>query len=217
MVLERGTHPSNFRGVRVHVNTGYDRVEEIRRASRNGRVSDLPPEIRNSPIRHFCVAVQPPTRALPQLTHPYLCCFQPGFIGGIWVPSLQRGRKGGSVLRLTRASAGGCGGQAARGDAGGARKVLHGDVLRGPAAAGGGESRGAAHGRNRGGGGQRRTAADEAAQPAVGGAAPGAGLGAAWRELSACVEWSWSGDRQPRVVPEHGRAAFLDLDSTGVQ
>ena len=33
-----------FRVVRVHVSTGYNRVEGNRRASRNGRVSDLPPE-----------------------------------------------------------------------------------------------------------------------------------------------------------------------------
>jgi hypothetical protein len=34
----------NFRVVRVHVSTGYSRVEGNRRASRNGRVSVLPPE-----------------------------------------------------------------------------------------------------------------------------------------------------------------------------
>jgi hypothetical protein len=38
-----------FRGVRVHVSTGYNPVEGNRRASRNGRVSDLPPE---TPHRH---------------------------------------------------------------------------------------------------------------------------------------------------------------------
>jgi hypothetical protein len=41
----------NFRGVRVHVSTVYNRVEGNRRASRNGRVSDLPPEIPNVTIR----------------------------------------------------------------------------------------------------------------------------------------------------------------------
>jgi hypothetical protein len=35
----------NVRGVRVHVSTGYNRVEGIRLASRNGLVGDLPPEI----------------------------------------------------------------------------------------------------------------------------------------------------------------------------
>jgi hypothetical protein len=35
--------PKN-RGVRVHVSKGYNHVEGNRRASRNGRVSDLPPE-----------------------------------------------------------------------------------------------------------------------------------------------------------------------------
>jgi hypothetical protein len=34
----------NVRGVRERVSTGYHRVEGNRRASRNGRVSDLPPE-----------------------------------------------------------------------------------------------------------------------------------------------------------------------------
>jgi hypothetical protein len=48
---------SNFCVVRVHVSTGYNRVEGNRRASRNGRVSDLPPEIPYVTIRNFCVAV----------------------------------------------------------------------------------------------------------------------------------------------------------------
>ena len=34
----------NFRGVRVALGAGYNRVEGNRRASRNGRVSDLPPK-----------------------------------------------------------------------------------------------------------------------------------------------------------------------------
>jgi hypothetical protein len=34
----------NFHGVRVHVSTGYNRVEANRRASRNGRVSDQNPK-----------------------------------------------------------------------------------------------------------------------------------------------------------------------------
>jgi hypothetical protein len=42
MLLERWTQIPNFRGVRVHVSTGYNRVEGTRRASRNDRVSDLP-------------------------------------------------------------------------------------------------------------------------------------------------------------------------------
>ena len=40
----------NVRGVGVQVGTGYHRVEGGRRASRNGRVSDLPPEIPNVTI-----------------------------------------------------------------------------------------------------------------------------------------------------------------------
>ena len=43
----------NSRGVRVHASTGYHRVERNRRASRNGRVSDLPPEIPHVTIRNF--------------------------------------------------------------------------------------------------------------------------------------------------------------------
>jgi hypothetical protein len=39
--LNEGQIP-NFRVVRVHVSTGYNRGEGNRRASRNGRVSDLP-------------------------------------------------------------------------------------------------------------------------------------------------------------------------------
>jgi hypothetical protein len=42
MVLERETNPKRSR--RVHVSTRYNRVEGNRRASRNGLVSDLPPE-----------------------------------------------------------------------------------------------------------------------------------------------------------------------------
>jgi hypothetical protein len=45
---------SNTRAVRVHVSTGYNRVEGNRRASRNGLVSDLPPEILSITIR--CIA-----------------------------------------------------------------------------------------------------------------------------------------------------------------
>jgi hypothetical protein len=46
-----------FRGVRVHASTGYNRVEGNRRASRNGRVSDLPPKIPNVTIRNCFIAV----------------------------------------------------------------------------------------------------------------------------------------------------------------
>jgi hypothetical protein len=38
---------------RTGAGTGYNPVEANRRASRNGRVSDLPPEIPNAPIRNF--------------------------------------------------------------------------------------------------------------------------------------------------------------------
>jgi hypothetical protein len=47
-----------MRVVRVHVSTGYNRVEGNRRASRNGRVSHLPPEIPNVTIRNFFIAVR---------------------------------------------------------------------------------------------------------------------------------------------------------------
>ena len=46
--------------VRVALGTGYHRVEGNRRASRNGPVSDLPPEIpTNVTIRNFCIAGWP--------------------------------------------------------------------------------------------------------------------------------------------------------------
>jgi hypothetical protein len=48
--LNDGQTP-NFRGARVHVSTSYNRVEGNRRASRNGCVSDLPPEIPNVALR----------------------------------------------------------------------------------------------------------------------------------------------------------------------
>jgi hypothetical protein len=60
MGLDDGEIP-NFRGVRVHVRTRYNRVEGNRRASRNGRVSDLPPEIPTVTIRNFFVAMSSPT------------------------------------------------------------------------------------------------------------------------------------------------------------
>jgi ABC-type protease/lipase transport system fused ATPase/permease subunit len=47
----------NFRGVRVHVSTDYSRVEGTRRASRNGLVNDLSPEIPIVSIRNFCTQV----------------------------------------------------------------------------------------------------------------------------------------------------------------
>jgi hypothetical protein len=43
----------NVRAVRVHVSTGYNRVEGNRRASRNGLVSDLPREVLNVTVRNF--------------------------------------------------------------------------------------------------------------------------------------------------------------------
>jgi hypothetical protein len=51
----------NFRGVRVHVSTGYNRVEGNRWALRNGLVSDLPPEIPHVTIRNFCMSATTPT------------------------------------------------------------------------------------------------------------------------------------------------------------
>jgi hypothetical protein len=45
--------------VRVVHGTGYRRVEGNRRASRNGPVSDLPPEIPNVTIRNFCISLYP--------------------------------------------------------------------------------------------------------------------------------------------------------------
>jgi hypothetical protein len=47
----------NVRVVRVHASTGHNREEGNRRASRNGPVSDLPPEIPHATIRDFCIAV----------------------------------------------------------------------------------------------------------------------------------------------------------------
>jgi hypothetical protein len=47
-----------FRVVRVAPGTEYRRVEGNRRASRNGLVSDLPPEIPNVTMRNFCIAVR---------------------------------------------------------------------------------------------------------------------------------------------------------------
>jgi hypothetical protein len=53
MALEGQTR--NFRGVRVYVRSGYNRVEGNRRASRNGLVSSLPPEIPHVTIRNFLI------------------------------------------------------------------------------------------------------------------------------------------------------------------
>jgi hypothetical protein len=53
----------NVRGVRVPVSTGYDPVERNWRASRNGRVSDLPPETPTVTIRNFIIAVGRESRA----------------------------------------------------------------------------------------------------------------------------------------------------------
>jgi hypothetical protein len=48
----------NPNGVRVAPGTGYRRVEGNRRASRNGRVSDLPPQILQSRFATFFIAAQ---------------------------------------------------------------------------------------------------------------------------------------------------------------
>jgi SNF2 family DNA or RNA helicase len=53
--LNDGQTP-NSRSVRVAPGTGYPRVEGNRRASRNGRVSDLPPETADVTIRNFWIA-----------------------------------------------------------------------------------------------------------------------------------------------------------------
>jgi hypothetical protein len=53
MALERWTTPKLLRRTCSPLGTGYNRVEGIRRASRNGCVSDLPPETRIVPIRNF--------------------------------------------------------------------------------------------------------------------------------------------------------------------
>jgi hypothetical protein len=45
-------------GVRVASGTGYHRLEGNRRASRNGRVSDLPPDTPKVTIRNFFTTVQ---------------------------------------------------------------------------------------------------------------------------------------------------------------
>ena len=41
---------------RVFASTGYNRVERDRRASRNGRVSDLPPEVKSLTLRFATVS-----------------------------------------------------------------------------------------------------------------------------------------------------------------
>ena len=53
---------ANVRVVRAALGTGYDRVEGNRRASRNGLVSDLPPEIPyhyDSQLLHRCMSGRP--------------------------------------------------------------------------------------------------------------------------------------------------------------
>jgi hypothetical protein len=59
--LNEGRIP-NPNGVRVAPGTGYHRVEGNRRASRNGRVSDLPPETPNvTTIRNLFHRFKDPT------------------------------------------------------------------------------------------------------------------------------------------------------------
>jgi hypothetical protein len=57
---------TTFRVVSVHVSTGYNRAEGNRRASRNGRVSELPPEnlTYDSQLLHRCS-----TRRRPRSIH----------------------------------------------------------------------------------------------------------------------------------------------------
>jgi hypothetical protein len=54
--LNAGQRP-HFRDVRVSLGMGYNPVEGNRWASRNGRASDLAPEIPHVTIRNFVIAV----------------------------------------------------------------------------------------------------------------------------------------------------------------
>jgi hypothetical protein len=56
--LNEGQISQNCRGVRVSLGAGFDRVEGNRRASRDGPVSDLPPEIPNVRFVTFSIAVR---------------------------------------------------------------------------------------------------------------------------------------------------------------
>jgi hypothetical protein len=62
----------NCRGLRVHASTGNNRVEGNRRASRNGRVSDLPPDLPTVTIRNFLV-VEGGGGVLPHARHAAGC------------------------------------------------------------------------------------------------------------------------------------------------
>jgi hypothetical protein len=68
--LNEGRTP-HVRGVRVALGTGYNLVEGNRRASRNGRVSDLSPETPNVTIRNLCIACTcKPTSPLGTILSP---------------------------------------------------------------------------------------------------------------------------------------------------
>jgi hypothetical protein len=63
----------NFRVVRVALCTGYSRVEGNRRASRNGRVSDLRPETPNFTIRNCFIAVSRCLDRVPVVGVRFVC------------------------------------------------------------------------------------------------------------------------------------------------
>jgi hypothetical protein len=69
--LNAGQIP-NFRGVRVALGAGYSRAEGNRRASRNGRVSDLPPEIRKGTIRRLFITVRKSGAGVGRVGRAYL-------------------------------------------------------------------------------------------------------------------------------------------------
>jgi hypothetical protein len=59
----------NCRGERVHVRTGYNHAGGNRRALRNGRASDPPPETPTVSIRHLSIAVRHPRGVASQRRH----------------------------------------------------------------------------------------------------------------------------------------------------
>jgi hypothetical protein len=79
--------PSDSRGVRVHASTGYNRVEGNRRASRNGLVSDLPPEILTFRFATFASLYHSPPRQIQRRYAPSIC------IADFSVPHVNRWRR----------------------------------------------------------------------------------------------------------------------------
>jgi hypothetical protein len=104
MVLERWKNPTLSRRTCTYVSTGYNLDEGNRRASRNGLVSHLPPEIPTVTIRNFCAArLCAFAREITANLTPH-CCGGGATQESHGYPSMRPGTRRAFVVGLLRAT-----------------------------------------------------------------------------------------------------------------